>query len=235
MPAYYPVYLNLNDKRCLVFGGGLVAEDKVSKLQGSGARIAVISPKLTPALQASAQSGELEWHSREYRSGDLEGAFLGIAATNRRDVNQRIFEEATQLGVLLNVVDEPDQCSFIAPSVVKRGEVTLAISTGGASPALARKLREELSGHPTLQWADLAGVLALARREVKKRGLAVDPQRWQCSMTPELLQLAQSGRQDEALASLLSCLSEPGAPGLCQEIASCTPPLCANRSKGQDE
>jgi len=233
MPAYYPVYLNLNGKRCLVFGGGPVAEDKVSKLQGSGARISVISPEVTPALQVSARSGDLEWHAREYQPGDLEGAFLSIAATNQRDVNQRIFQEATQLGVLLNVVDQPDQCSFIAPSIVKRGEVTLAISTGGSSPALARKLREALSDAPALEWADLAGVLALARKEVKKRGLTVDPQRWQCCITPELLQLAQSGREEEALTNLLSSLSGPDTPGLCRRIDSCSPQLCANRSTGQ--
>ena len=234
MPAYYPVYLDLTDKRCLVIGGGAVAEDKVSKLKGFGARISVISPDLTPTLEAYAQRGELEWHPREYQPGDLHGVFLGIAATNRREVNESIFQEAMELGVLLNVVDKPDQCSFIAPSVVKRGEVTLAISTGGASPALARKLREALSDAPALQWADLADVLAQARKEVKDRRAAIDRQRWQCAMTPELLRLVQSSRDEEALDTLLSNLLDPNAPGLCQRVDRCGPEMCARSLEARD-
>ena len=234
MPAYYPVYLDLTDKRCLVIGGGAVAEDKVSKLKGFGARISVISPDLTPTLEAYAQRGELEWHPREYQPGDLNGVFLGIAATNRREVNESIFQEAMELGVLLNVVDKPDQCSFIAPSVVKRGEVTLAISTGGASPALARKLREALSDAPALQWADLADVLAQARKEVKDRRVAIDRQRWQCAMTPELLRLVQSSRDEEALDRLLSNLFDPAAPGLCKRVDRCGPEMCAQSLEARD-
>jgi precorrin-2 dehydrogenase/sirohydrochlorin ferrochelatase len=234
MPAYYPVYLDLTDKLCLVIGGGTIAEDKIDKLKGFGAKISVISPDLTPSLEASAARGELEWHPREYRKGDLHGVFLGIAATNRREVNESIFREAMELGVLMNVVDKPDQCSFIAPSVVKRGEVTLAISTGGASPALARKLREELSACPTLEWADLADVLAEARKEVKDQRVAIDRQRWQCAMTPELLQLVQSSRDEEALDTLLSNLFDPNAPGLCQRVDKCGPETCARSLEARD-
>ena len=226
MLTYYPVYLNLNAKRCVVFGGGQVAEDKVSKLQGTGARISIISPEVTPSLQARSQSGEVDWHAREYQPGDLEGAFLGIAATNLPKVNRRISQEAAKLGVLMNVVDDPAQCTFIAPSIVQRGPVTLAISTGGASPALARKLREALSNDPVLEWADLAGVLSLARKEVKRRGLTVDRQRWQCCLTPELLNLVQSDREDQALAALLAGLLEPNSAGLCSQVDECTPKGC---------
>jgi siroheme synthase-like protein len=232
MAAYYPVYLNLTGKRCLVFGGGHIAQDKVAKLHDAGARVSIVSPKVTPALQASAQRGEVEWRPREYESGDLEGAFLGIAATNKRQVNHQIFQEAERLGVLLNVVDDPEQCTFIAPSIVQRGQVTLAISTGGASPALARKLREALTADPALEWADLAGVLALARKEVKKRGLTIDPQRWQCCITHDLLKLVQSGREDQALSTVLSSLTDPNAPGLCQKVESCSPQKCNGKSGG---
>ena len=231
MTAYYPVYLNLTGKRCLVFGGGPIAEDKVAKLRDAGAQVILISPTATPALEAWAQAGNFEWQPREYQSGDLEGAFLGIASTNNRQVNQEIFQEAERLGVLMNVVDDPEQCTFIAPSIVQRGQVTLAISTGGASPALARKLREALTEDPVLEWADLAGVLSLARKEVKKRGLTVDPQRWQCCITTELLQLAQSGDEDQALSSLLFRLTDPDAPGLCQDLESCNTKRCGGRSE----
>lgn len=232
MPAYYPVYLNLKGKRCVVIGGGAVAESKIVQLRQAGARISVISPEVTPAIEESARAGTLEWRPRKYQPGDLEGAFLGIAATNQRQVNQQIYGEAQRNGVLLNVVDDPERCTFIAPSIVERGPVTVAISTGGTSPALARKLREALSNDPALEWADLAGVLARARKEVTRRGLAVDRQRWQCCLTQELLELAQSGREEEALATLLSGLSDPDTPGLCSRTDKCAPRGCATQPQG---
>ena len=214
-----------------MFGGGPIAEDKVAKLRDAGAQVSVISPSVTPGLLAWAQRGDLKWEPREYRAGDLQGAFLGIASTNKRQVNHEIFQEAERLGVLINVVDYPEECTFIAPSIVQRGQVTVAISTGGASPALARKLRETLSKDPVLEWADLAGVLASARKEVKKRGLTVNPQRWQCCITTELLELTQSGKEDQALSSLVSRLTDPDAPGLCHKLESCSPNNCSGRSE----
>ena len=107
MPTYYPVFLDLQGKRCVIFGGGEVAEGKVAKLLDTGADVTVISPQVTAAIQASAQEGRLEWQAREYQPGDLVGAALGIAATNTRSANQLIFQESKELGVLLNVVDDP--------------------------------------------------------------------------------------------------------------------------------
>ena len=231
MPTYYPVCLNLTGKKCLVFGGGPIAEDKIAKLQSTGAQVTIVSPTVTPNLQAWAHRGDFQWQPREYQAGDMEGAFLSIAATNDRQVNHEIFQEAERLGVLINVVDDPEQGTFIAPAVVRRGQVTLAISTGGASPALARKLREALTEDAVLEWADLARVLSLARKVVKKRGLTVDPQRWQCCITTELLQLAQSGHEDQALSSLLSRLTDPDAPGLCLNLESCSAKRCRGRSE----
>lgn len=229
MPDYYPVYLNLMGKKCVVIGGGRIAEDKIAKLQNAGANVTIISPTITLALQEWAQRGDLDWQQREYRSGDLEGAFLSIASTNSRQVNQEVFQEAEARGVLMNVVDDPNQCTFISPSIVQRGPVTLAISTGGASPALARKLREALSKDSALEWADLAGVLASARKEVKKQGLTVDPQRWQCCITDELLELAQSGQEELALSRLVARLTDPGDPELCKNVESCSPQKCSGR------
>ena len=206
MPAYYPVFLDLKGKHCVVFGGGLTAEGKIAKLHDAGAQITVISPHLTDSIQAAVQRGEMEWLAREYQPGDLTGAFLAIAATNVRSVNQSIFQEAEEQGVLLNVVDEPSQCNFISPATVNRGPVTVAISTSGASPALARKLRETLGNSTAIEWADLAGVMSQARQQLKKQKVAIDPEQWQRCLTRELLELAQNGREDEALTVLLSCL-----------------------------
>ena len=226
MPSYYPVYLKLSGRRCVIFGGGTISEGKLANLMETGAQVAVISPQVTPVIRALAHSGSLKWTPREYQQGDLQGAYLGIAATDDRLVNQAIAQEAERLGVVLNVVDDPDLCGFIAPSVVQRGPVTLAISTGGASPALARKLRETLANAPALEWADLAPVLSRARKQVKQRGITLDAQRWQCCLTKDLLHLAQSGREDEALDQLLGSLLERNTPWLCPDLEQCQSKGC---------
>ena len=229
MPEYYPVYLNLAGKRCVIIGGGTIAQGKIGGLRQAGCHITVISPEATPGIRQAAARGDIEFIERVYQPGDLAGAFIGVAATNVWHVNREIFEEAERAGVLLNVVDDPDLCSFIAPSIVKREPVTLAISTGGASPALARKLRETLAEAAALEWADLADVLAQARRLIKARRLVIDPERWQCCITRELLALAQQGRSGAALDLLLSQLTDAAAPGLCPDLARCQPRHCALR------
>ena len=231
MPEYYPVYLNLAGKRCVICGGGAVAQGKIAALRQAGALITIISPEATPGIQRAAQRGDVEWQARKYQPGDLEGAFIAVAATNVWHVNREIYEEAERRGVLLNVVDDPDLCTFIAPSIVRRDPVTLAISTGGASPALARKMREAFAEDPNLRWADLADVLARARKVVKDRRIAIDPDRWQCCITEELLGLAQSGRGDEALERLLSQLTDSSIPQLCPDLGQCHPAGCRVRPR----
>ena len=226
MPDYYPVYLNLAGKRCVIFGGGGIAQGKIGGLLRAGCQITVISPDATPGIRQAAQRGDIEWQQRPYRHGDLAGAFIGVAATNVWHVNQEICQEAEGCGVLLNVVDDPDLCTFIAPSVVKREPVTLAISTGGASPALARKLRETLAQSEALEWADLADTLAQARRIIKEKRIAIDPERWQCCITRKLLEMAQEGRADQALEKLLSQLLDASTPGMCANLAQCQPRSC---------
>ena len=215
MSSYYPIYLNLNGKRALVVGGGEIAEGKIGRLRQTGADITVVSPEATRGIVRYADCGEVCWLKREYRDGDLDGAFIVIAATNQRDVNQRIFEDADRLGILLNVVDDPPRCNFIAPSIVERGPVTLAISTGGASPALARKLRESLGESAELKWADMAGVMSAARKRLRETGVSVDPQHWQCCLGDDLLDLVQAGRETEALESLLTRLLSEHTAGPC--------------------
>ncbi len=233
MPDYYPVYLNLAGKRCVILGGGNIAQGKIAALRQAGAQITVISPDATPGIRRAAQRGDVEWLERKYQPGDLEGSFVAVAATNVWHVNREIYEEAERTGVLLNVVDDPDLCSFIAPSIVKRDPVTLAISTGGASPALARKLRETLAEDANLRWADLANVLSQARRRVKDNRIVIDPERWQCCITEELLALAQQGRDEEALEMLLGRLLDDGQSDLCPDLAQCRGQGCRVRPKGR--
>ena len=209
MTTYYPVYLNLRGRRCVIVGGGTVAEGKISRLLDSGAEICVVSPDATPGIRQYVDDGAVHWEQRRYREGDLDGAFIAIAATNVREVNHQIFEEAEERGVMLNAVDDPPNCSFIAPSIVQRGPVTLAISTGGASPALARKLRESLQTSDALAWADLSGVMATVRARLREMGMLanIDPDRWQSCITPQLLDMVQSGQEAEAVEILLSELT----------------------------
>ena len=235
MTTYYPVYLNLRGRRCVIVGGGAVAEGKISRLLDSGAKICVVSPDATAGIRQFEANGAVRWEQRTYRPGDLEGAFIAIAATNVREVNRRIFEEAEERGVMLNAVDDPPNCSFIAPSIVQRGPVTLAISTGGVSPALARKLRESLQNSAELAWADLSGVMAVARSHLREAGLlsTIDPQRWQCCITPQLLAMAQDERQSEATEKLLAGLTGDDGRGLCNDPTACRPEGCQLRQAQQ--
>ncbi len=230
MPEYYPVYLNLAGKRCVILGGGAIAQGKLAALRDAGASITVISPQSTDGIKRAAQRGHITLLRREYRPGDLEGAFIAIAATNVWHVNRQIYEEAEERGVLLNVVDDPDQCTFIAPSIVRRDPITLAISTGGASPALARKMRETLSENKALQWADLANVLTQARRVIKEKRTVIDPTRWQCVITEDLLEMARNGPEDQAVAMVLEQLLNPELPEMCSDLANCRTGGCAKRA-----
>lgn len=206
MPAYYPVFIDVKDRPCVVIGGGNIGEEKVHKLLECDAKVVVISPEVNKGVQDLVDGERVTWHRREYQDGDLEGSFIAIAATDDNGVNRRIATEAEQRNVLLNVVDVTHLCTFIAPSVARRGEVSVAVSTGGASPALARKFREELTSSRLLEYADLAPLLSDARNELKRQGKTVGGDRWQTCLTEDLLNMVQSGRTDEARQTLMAGL-----------------------------
>ena len=141
----YPIYLNnLSRQTVVVIGGGSVALRKVKGLLEVGASVTLISPKITQALEKLSQTVSLRLIQRDYHPGDLRGAFLVIAATDDPRVNQAVWDEAQQENCLINVVDDPAHCNFIIPAQVRHGDFSIAVSTGGASPALARRLREQL-------------------------------------------------------------------------------------------
>src|SRR3989338_2032224 len=142
--VYYPIFLDLSGKRCVVVGGGRIAERKCSTLIKTGARITVISPNITKRLTGYREKGLIRHIPRQYRIGDIKSAFIVIAATDSGETNQKVAKEVLAAGKLLNVVDVPSQCNFIVPSVLRRGLLTIAISTGGASPAMAKAIRKEL-------------------------------------------------------------------------------------------
>ena len=141
---YYPAFLDITGKKCVVIGGGRVAERKCSPLIRAGARVVVISPKLTQGLEAFKKKGLISHIGRLYRRGDMKSAFVVIAATDSREINLKVVADAAIHHALLNVVDNPPLCNFIVPSVLRRGPLTIAISTGGVSPAMARTIRKSL-------------------------------------------------------------------------------------------
>ncbi|BAU22891.1 siroheme synthase [Caldimicrobium thiodismutans] len=144
MTEYYPIFLNLKNRLCVVIGGGKVAERKVLSLVKAGAKVKIISPEVTEALKKIIRDYNLQWEGRPYQEGDLKEAFLVISATNSPEVQKKVFQEAEARKIPCNVVDKPELCSFIVPSKVQRGDLLIAISTGGASPAVARRIREKL-------------------------------------------------------------------------------------------
>jgi uroporphyrin-III C-methyltransferase / precorrin-2 dehydrogenase / sirohydrochlorin ferrochelatase len=160
--TFYPVFLNLRGRHCVVVGGGPVAEQKIVGLLEAGARVTVISPALTWKLEDLASTGAIDVRRRPYQPGDLEGAFLSIAATDDRGANAAVWDEAQQRGILLNAVDDLPHCSFIAPAVHRVGDIAVAISTAGKAPALAVRLRERISkliGREEAEFLDLLGEL----------------------------------------------------------------------------
>jgi precorrin-2 dehydrogenase/sirohydrochlorin ferrochelatase len=160
---YYPAYLELQGHPCVVIGGGEVAERKVATLLDAGARVTVVSPRLTAGLAALAETHEIVHHARPYRPGDLAGAWLAYAATDDEDVHAEVAVEAAEARVFLNVVDRPRLCSFIVPAIVRRDPVAIAVSTGGESPALAKRLAAELDRTVGREWGLAAEVLGTLR------------------------------------------------------------------------
>ena len=203
MPRYYPAFIDVRDRDCVVIGGGDMGEEKALKLLECDAKVTVISPSVTSKVEELENEGRLTCTRRQYQPGDLERAFIAIAATDDDAMNRQIAREAEERNVLLNVVDVTHLCTFIAPSVARRGEVTVATSTGGASPALARTFREKIEHSRILEYADLAPLLSQARAHLKRERLMVSPDHWQDCITEELLDMAQSGPTQEAYDKLM--------------------------------
>lgn len=208
---YYPVSLSLSGRKCLVVGGGLVARRKVATLLEHGAAVQVISPELCPELKQMAAKGLIETLPREYQSGDIKEAFVVIAATDDGKINDRVAQEAALKGVLVNVVDDPTGSNFIVPSYLRRGDITIAVSTAGRSPALARKIRHRLEKEFGAEYASLALLIDSVRSELKERGIIVSSESWQQAIDIDLLnEMLRAGQTAKARATLLNSLKGPG-------------------------
>ncbi|HVF26115.1 MAG TPA: bifunctional precorrin-2 dehydrogenase/sirohydrochlorin ferrochelatase [Anaerolineales bacterium] len=144
MTNYYPIYVQLNEQPCVVIGGGKIAEGKVDGLLAANARVKIISPELTPHLHDLVKQNQIEYAARHYQVGDLTGAFMVICATDQSEINHQVWQEASANQQLVNVVDDTPHCNFIAPAILRKGDLNIAISTGGKAPALAVRLKQRL-------------------------------------------------------------------------------------------
>ena len=170
---FYMACLDVAGRRCLVVGGGAVGFEKAAGLAACGAAVTVVSPE----LHESFAQLEVDWVPRRYRVGDLDGAFLVIVATGDREVDEAVWHDAEELGKLCNVADVPELCNFILPAVHRQGPIAVAVSTGGASPALAKRLRSEIAELVTPEHAELAEELRSMRPEVKERFASYEERR----------------------------------------------------------
>jgi precorrin-2 dehydrogenase/sirohydrochlorin ferrochelatase len=234
-PVYFPIYLDLRGRKAVVVGGGGNGEKKVAGLLPTGANIIVISEEVEPSVAALVSEGKVTQLRRGYRDGDLEDAFVVVVAdTSNEAINQAVHDDAARRNIVCNVEDVTHLCTYIYPAVIRRGDVTVAVSTGGASPALARKFREMLSGtspvtnrHPAMEFADLAGILSDTRQELRSRGISLTLDHFQACITDELVDLVQSGKEAEArdilMADLLKgtdCDCQSGTCKMWMEMAS---------------
>lgn len=211
MTALYPLLVDLSGARILVVGGGAVALRKVRGLLSAGGRPEVVAPRLEPELDELAAGAGLVVHRREYRAGDVAGFRLVVAATDRPAVNAAVAREAEEAGVWANVVDDPDASTFLVPAAIRQGEVTVALSTGASSPLLARRLRERLETVVTPGVGRAAERLKELREQVRSRWPDEEAQRrelWFRLVTPDFLDSAIAGRDEEVESRIERCLSQ---------------------------
>jgi len=206
-PIYYPIFFNIQSKRCVVIGGGKVALRKVKMLLDCGANVSVISPKPHPDIAKLSKERAIHLIQRDYEARDLKEAVIAIACTDVKEVNRKVADEAKKTGVLVNVADDPAPSDFIIPSFFRRGNLTVAVSTSGVSPTLARKIRMKLEKSFGEEYASLLSLIGEVRSTLKEKGYIVDVEAWQEALDLDLLiQLVRSGQRKKAKVILLSKL-----------------------------
>jgi precorrin-2 dehydrogenase / sirohydrochlorin ferrochelatase len=170
--SYYPAFLDLRGKKVVIVGGGVVAQRKCETLVQYGAELYLAARELTPVLKDYVDQGRVRFLGTEFREPDLDGAMLAIAATDDPDLNRRVSLSAMKKGVFVNVVDQPADCTFIVPSILRRGDLVIAVSTSGKSPALAKQLREKLGEQFGPEYKTYLHLMGRLREEILSKSLA---------------------------------------------------------------
>ena len=217
--ALYPIFVEARGRRVIVIGGGHVGAEKVRGLLAADADVTVVSPELNEELRAHRDAGRIRHIAREYMEPDLDDGYEFImVATDDGAINAEVAAAGKRRGIWVNAADDPKNCDFILPSVVRKGKITLAASTSGSSPALARRLREELEAYLTEDMPALADLLAEVRQEVRKRGIKIDSDTWQDAIDEQLRVLLAQRKYVQARARLMERLGiEPTSAGVAQE------------------
>jgi precorrin-2 dehydrogenase/sirohydrochlorin ferrochelatase len=206
---YFPIFLDLEGTECLVVGAGEIATGKAAQLLKYGARLTIVAPRATQQVLEWAKQGRVRYHDREFQESDLDGKTLVVGSTDRPEVNRRVYEAARSRNILANIVDVPELCSFIYGAVVERGDLQIAISTSGRSPAYAAHLRRELENQFGEEYAEYVDILGQVRRAVRKAVTDLEEQKnvYARILQMDLLSLIRSGRKEEALKAALECIS----------------------------
>ncbi|MCL6628100.1 MAG: bifunctional precorrin-2 dehydrogenase/sirohydrochlorin ferrochelatase [Armatimonadetes bacterium] len=205
---HYPVNLDLRGRKCIVVGGGNVAERKVRVLLDFDANVIVVAPQLTIGLEEMADAGKIEHINEPFRPEFLQEAFLAIAATDDRETNSAVSSKAQELGVLVNVVDDPELCTFLVPAIVRRGNVVISISTSGKSPILAKQIKEKVESCIGPEYQYLADMLGALRDEIKAKyeDSAERKLAYQRILDSEVLDLLAQGKHEEAFERARKCI-----------------------------
>lgn len=199
-PRYYPLFVDLEGQPVVVVGGGAVAERKAKTLVAHGADVTVVAPQVTDAIEQWTADGFLTFIGRDYVRGDLEGAFLVVCATDSEETNRAVHAEALSRGQLVNVVDVPELCNFIVPSILRRGSLQIAISTSGTAPAVAKRLRKRLQDEFGEEWAAYVELLG-ELREVAMRELPEESERkrvFEAAADSDLIERVRAGKAPSA-------------------------------------
>jgi len=207
---YYPVHLDINNRKVLVVGGGGVGTRKVRTLLACGARVTVVSLEASRQLNDLATSGEIELAERSYQSNDLSGMFLVIGATNDEELNRQISSDADRLNTLCNIADRPEVCNFILPSIVHRDDLVITISTSGKSPALAKKLRKALENQFGEEYGTLLRLMGAIRKKLLRQAHEPEAHKplFEQLLNSDLIGMIQKNKIDDINALLFDILGE---------------------------
>ena len=207
---YYPVHLDINNRNCLVVGGGGVGTRKVKTLLDCGARVTLVSPKVSPQLRDLAASGDIILKERSYQSDDLSNMFLVIGATDDEKLNKQISSDADRLNTLCNIADRPEVCNFILPSIVHRDDLVITISTSGKSPALAKKLRKALENQFGEEYGQLLRLMGAIRKKLLQQAHEPEAHKplFEQLINSDLIGMIQEGEVEKIDSLLLDVLGE---------------------------
>ncbi|GHO74161.1 precorrin-2 oxidase [Ktedonobacter sp. SOSP1-85] len=214
MPGYYPIMLNVRQRPVLVIGGDRIATEKATSLLACGAQVTILSASICPEMQALAQHypAQVTFQVRDFQAGDLAGFFVVVAATNDQDLIEALWQEATAHGQLLNIVDVPARCNFILPSILRRGQLTISVSTEGASPSLSKRIRQHLEQLFPSAYELYLQLATVARTLLRAQGVSYDQRDdfFGAFYGSPILQHLEKGEQSEALSITVALLQPYG-------------------------